>query len=166
LRLQGLAALPDDFAVHVDFTLRAAQSDSSSLPGTIDPFPVSPLTPAACPLRRRRAGNACRRLTGAACVGIISNMKAAPLLDERHVVAANAFVELVVWRLGKRPPGGRHDFKYRLALVVDGRCVLRYDNESGKGDHRRVGKKEHSCVFSTVQRLPDDFWLDVDRWRF
>jgi hypothetical protein len=99
-------------------------------------------------------------------VGIISNMKAALLLDERHVVAENAFVELVVWRLVSRLPGSGHDFKYRLALVVAGRCVLRYDNESGKGDHRHVGKKEHLYVFSTPQRLLDDFWNEVDRWRF
>ena len=97
---------------------------------------------------------------------MISNMKAALLLDERHVVAANAFVELVVWRLGTRLPGGGHDFKYRLALVVDGRCVLRYDNESGKGDHRHFGKKESPYAFTTAQRLPDDFWNEVDRWRF
>ena len=25
-----------------------------------------------------------------------------------------------------------HGFKYRLALVADGICVLRYDNESGE----------------------------------
>ncbi len=93
-------------------------------------------------------------------------MKAALPLDERHVVAANAFVELVVWRLGKRLPGSGHVFKYRLALVVDGRCVLRYDNEAGKGDHRHAGKKELPYVFSTPQRLLDDFWSEVDRWRF
>ena len=28
-----------------------------------------------------------------------------------------------------------HGFKYRLAFVVNGVCVLRYDNEAGKGDH-------------------------------
>lgn len=54
-------------------------------------------------------------------------MKAVLPLDKRHVVAANAFVELVVWRLGTRLPGSWHDFRYRLALVVDGRCILRYD---------------------------------------
>jgi len=93
-------------------------------------------------------------------------MKAVLLLDERHVVAANAFVELVVWRLEARLPGSPHDLKYRLALVVDGRCVLRYDNESGKGDHRHVGNKESPYVFSTPQQLLEDFWSEVDRWRF
>jgi hypothetical protein len=28
-----------------------------------------------------------------------------------------------------------HEFKYSLAYVVEGECVLRYDNEAGKGDH-------------------------------
>ncbi len=88
------------------------------------------------------------------------------LLDERHVAAGNAFVELDVWRFAERPLGGRHDFTYRLALVVGGKCVVRYNNESGKGDHRRVGKKEDPYVLSTVRRLPDDFWTDVARWRF
>ena len=97
---------------------------------------------------------------------MISNMKAALLLDERHAVAGNAFIELVVWRLGARLPGSGHDFKYRLALVIDGRCVLRYDNDTGKGDHRHIGKKELPCVFTTAQRLLDDFWNEVDRWRF
>jgi len=93
-------------------------------------------------------------------------MKAVLLLDERHVVAPNAFVELVVWRLVSRPPCSGHVSKYRLALIVDGRCVLRYDNESGKGDHRHIGKKELPYVFSTPEQLLDDFWSEVDRWRF
>jgi len=93
-------------------------------------------------------------------------MKAALLLDERHVVAVNAFVELVVWRLGKPTQGSRHDLKYRLALVVDGRCVLRYDNESGKGDHRHIGKREHPYTFPTPERLLEEFWSEVGRWRF
>ncbi len=105
-------------------------------------------------------------MTGAVSVGMISNMKAVLLLDERHVVTANAFVELVVWRLNAGHPGSGHDFKYRLALVVDGKCVLRYDNESGKSDHRHIGKKELPYVFTTPQGLLDDFWSEVDRWRF
>jgi len=107
-----------------------------------------------------------RLLTPQLCVGMISNMKAALLLDERHVVAPDAFVELVVWRLGAPLPGSRHAFKYRLALVVEERCVLRYDNESGKGDHRHIGEEKLPYVFSTPQRLLDDFWSDVNRRRF
>ena len=65
-------------------------------------------------------------------------MKAELLLDERQVLAEDLFAELVIWRLPESAHGSRHRFKYRFALVADGECVLRYDNEIGKGDHRHI----------------------------
>jgi hypothetical protein len=50
------------------------------------------------------------------------------------------------------------------AYVVSGVCVLRYDNESGKGDHRHIGNVETAYRFTTPDRLLVDFWQDVDRW--
>ena len=67
---------------------------------------------------------------------MISNMDAEPLLNERHVLDARTFVEIVVWRLPRPLRGSTHRLKYWLALVRDGVCVLRCDNEAGKGDHR------------------------------
>jgi hypothetical protein len=64
------------------------------------------------------------------------------LLNERHILSEDAFVEIVVWRLSSPLSGSRHGFKYRLALVVNGECVLRYDNEAGKGDHKHIGGEE------------------------
>lgn len=87
------------------------------------------------------------------------------MLNERHTIAGNAFVEMVVWRLPSPLPGSCHGFKYRLALVVDGVCVLRYDNEAGKGDHRHVGQDESPYGFTTPKNLLDDFWDDVERLR-
>ena len=87
------------------------------------------------------------------------------MLNERHVVSEDAFVEMVVWRVSSPVAGSLHGFKYRLAFVVNGRCVLRYDNEHGKGDHKHVGKDETPYVFTTPQILLDDFWNDVDNWR-
>jgi hypothetical protein len=53
-----------------------------------------------------------------------------------------------------------------LAFVVAGECVLRYDNETGKGDHKHVsGKKEVKYRFVTVGKLVADFFEDVRRWR-
>jgi hypothetical protein len=92
-------------------------------------------------------------------------MKADSLLDERHVLAEDAFVELVVWRLPRPSRGSKHRFKYRLALVENGSCVLRYDNEPGKGDHRHIGDKEEAYKFTTPEALLDDFLADVDEWR-
>jgi len=92
-------------------------------------------------------------------------MNAKLMLNERHVVTENAFVEMVIWRLLSPLPGSGHRYKYRLAFVVDGRCVVRYDNESGKGDHRHYSETENRYVFATPQVLLDDFWRDVDNWR-
>jgi uncharacterized protein DUF6516 len=98
-------------------------------------------------------------------VGIISNVRAEPLLHERQVIAEDAFVELVVWQVPSPVPGSAHGFKYRLALVVKGVCVLRYDNEAGKGDHRHLGGAEAAYAFTTPEQLLADFWTDVDHWR-
>jgi hypothetical protein len=92
-------------------------------------------------------------------------MNASLMLNERHTIAESAFVEMVVWRLPSPLHGSCHVFKYRLALVVDGLCVLRYDNEAGKGDHRHVGQDESSYDFTTPKALLDDFWNDVERLR-
>ncbi len=95
----------------------------------------------------------------------MTNMKGVLLLDERHVVGPDAFVELVVWRVPDPVRGSRHVFKYRLALVAGGECVIRIDNESGKGDHRHSGGTESPYEFSSPDRLLEDFWREVDEWR-
>ncbi len=89
-------------------------------------------------------------------------MKAELLTDERHVLDPRAFVEIAVWRLPRPARGSRHPFKYRLALVVDGICVLRYDNEAGKGDHRHVQDIEEPYDFTDPDALLADFWRDVE----
>ena len=83
----------------------------------------------------------------------------------RIAYAANVFAELVLWRVHLPVPGSRHRFKYRLALVVDGECVLRYDNEAGKGDHKHLGEVEIEYAFNGLEQLQRDFWDDVERWR-
>ena len=92
-------------------------------------------------------------------------MKAELLIDERHVLDARAFAEIVVWRLQRPARGSVHPFKYRLALVVDGVCVLRYDNETGKGDHRHVQGSEEPYDFADPDKLLADFWREVEGWR-
>lgn len=87
------------------------------------------------------------------------------MLNQRQPVSKNAFVEMVVWRVPVPLSGSTHGFKYRLALVVNGCCVLRYDNEAGKGDHKHIKELEIPYVFTTPQNLLKDFWNDVDNWR-
>ena len=92
-------------------------------------------------------------------------MQATLLLDQRRALDARTFVELVLWQLPRSARGSNHPFKYRLALVVDGICVLRYDNEAGKGDHRHLDHGEQPYSFADTDTLLADFWRDVEEWR-
>jgi len=91
-------------------------------------------------------------------------MGAEPLLAERLALDEKSFVELVVWRLARPVQGCTHDLKYRLAYVVEGVCVVRYDNETGKGDHRHLGGREVPYRFQSLEEMQVDFWLGVSRW--
>jgi hypothetical protein len=94
----------------------------------------------------------------------MNNTKAELLMRERRVLEVG-FIEVIVWGLPEPLSGSTHSFKYRLAYVVEGECVLRYDNESGEGDHRHMGGKETTYVFVSVDQLLDDFLADVARWK-
>ena len=91
-------------------------------------------------------------------------MQATALIQRRVVLAEDAFAEVTVWRVKPSVPPSGHGFKYRLAYVVAGECVLRYDNERGKGDHRHVGSVEAPYAFSTPDQLMADFNADIARW--
>lgn len=91
-------------------------------------------------------------------------MKAVRLISTRITYSESAFAELVLWRLPKPVEGSVHGFKYRLAYVVRGECVLRYDNEAGKGDHRHVGGTESTYTFTIPEQLIADFQCDIERW--
>ena len=94
----------------------------------------------------------------------MSNMKAVELLRTRIAFSETAFAELVLWKVPEPVAGSTHEFKYRLAYVVDGVCVVRYDNEVGKGDHRHFGEKESNYTFQTPEKLIADFERDIARW--
>lgn len=104
-------------------------------------------------------------LTTLTSVVIDSNVQVMPIMCERISLDENSFAELVVWKLSERPAGSSHDFKYRLALVSNNACVMRYDNEAGKGDHKHAGEVETDYAFSDLDRLQADFWADVEQWR-
>lgn len=95
---------------------------------------------------------------------MLYNMKATELFRRRIVYAETAFAELVLWKVPSPLKGSTHSYKYRLAYVVDGVCVLRYDNEAGKGDHRHFGKTEENYNFNGPEALISDFQQDIARW--
>ena len=86
------------------------------------------------------------------------------LLRERLIVGDDRFADIVIWQVPIPVTGSAHTFKYRLALIVDDLCVLRFDNETGKGDHKHFGTEEQPYVFSSLRQLVNDFWNEVDGW--
>ena len=95
---------------------------------------------------------------------MMSNMKAVELVNRRFPVAEDAAASIVIWQVPRSVSGSTHSYKYRLAYVVDEVCVLRYDNEAGKGDHRHWGKVETAYRFVNTDRLLKDFLKDIARW--
>ena len=90
-------------------------------------------------------------------------MKADPIFREKQTLG-RYIREMVVWRLHKPVQGCRHQFKYRFFFGTDdGTCLVRYDNERGKGDHRHQGGHETPYRFVSLTRLIADFLADVDR---
>lgn len=74
-------------------------------------------------------------------------------------------MEIVIWRVSQPVRASSHDFKYSLALVAAGVCVLRYDNEAGKGDHKHIADREVAYRFIDLVILQADFWQNVETWR-
>jgi Family of unknown function (DUF6516) len=72
-------------------------------------------------------------------------------------------VERVVYELPHRSQKRPHGLKYRLYCGKDGRCIVRYDNEGGKGDHVHYGSKEQDYRFVSLEQLLVDFDRDVKR---
>ncbi len=50
--------------------------------------------------------------------------------------------------------------------MVEWVCVLRYDNEAGKGGHKHVDGQEVKIRLVSVDKLVADFIEDVKRWRY
>lgn len=73
-------------------------------------------------------------------------------------------IEVVIWHLSEPLPGSSHPYKYRLYYGnPDGDCIVRYDNERGKGDHRHLANTEEPYLFSTLHKLIEDFEADTER---
>lgn len=102
-------------------------------------------------------------LTTACLVVMNNNIKAMLLQRSRTNIGDNAFTEMVVWWVPSPVSGSLHPYKYRLALVIDGECVLRYDNERGKGDHRHMQGREAPVEFKSLAALLEAFELDAER---
>ncbi|MFD0914393.1 toxin-antitoxin system TumE family protein [Methylophilus luteus] len=90
------------------------------------------------------------------------NMRAELLLKQKLILSESSFVEMVIWQLPEPLAGSVHAFKFRFAYVVDSECVLRFDNEVGKGNHYHRGQQEFHYDFVSTDQLIDDFFAMVN----
>ncbi len=70
-------------------------------------------------------------------------------------------IEIVIWQVPKPVPPSEHPYKYRLVYLIEGKRIVGYDNERGKGDHKHFGDREHAYRFVNPQQLMADFMADV-----
>lgn len=87
-------------------------------------------------------------------------MKAWKLFDKR-LDYRGGVVEMVIWQRPEADADRPHGLKYRLVYVRQGRSLVGYDNERGKGDHKHIGDKQFPYVFVSIDQLVDDFMTDV-----
>jgi len=92
-------------------------------------------------------------------------MKADLLFRQRIDYEDGAIVEMKLWRVPVPVEPSTHRLKYSLFYGRVGIREVGYDNERGKGDHRHFQGDESAYVFTTIERLVEDFWNDVHKLR-
>lgn len=78
-------------------------------------------------------------------------------------------LEMVLWKIPIPTSERPHELKYRLYCGRKRECIVRYDNEAGKGDHRHYGNQEIPYNFQSLDKLLADFRDDCTRlanWRW
>jgi len=93
-------------------------------------------------------------------------MRAKLIYHEKFIYADGAIREMVLWKLPNKTSDRPHGLKYRLYYgLSDGTCIVRYDNESGKGNHKHIKGKEKSYQFKDVETLVADFLEEIEKAR-
>jgi hypothetical protein len=78
--------------------------------------------------------------------------------------ADGAIREMVLWQLSEKTAENPHGLKYRLYYgLADGTCVVRYDNETGKGDHKPIGDRQKN--YSIAENVIAEYiaWYNMPR---
>jgi hypothetical protein len=88
-------------------------------------------------------------------------VKAELLQRDRFDFDDGAIVEVVIWRVQIAVEGSTHPHKYRQFYGRPGKRIVAYDNERGKGDHRRRDGRKEAYEFKDVETLVRDFLADV-----
>ncbi len=85
-------------------------------------------------------------------------------LFDKRLDYRGGVIEMVIWQLPEADADRPQGLKYRLAYVRQGRRLVGYDNERGKGDHKHIGDRQLPYVFVSVDQLVRDFMADVNHY--
>lgn len=93
-------------------------------------------------------------------------MKARSILDTKTVLSDGRIVQRNVCHLPRATAERPHGLKYRLYCGKGGVNIVRYDNETKKGDHRHVGADEVDLPyrFESLAKLLADFARDIEKF--
>lgn len=89
--------------------------------------------------------------------------RATLVIDRKMTLEDDSIVQAVVWELPIPLKGSPHRYKYRLYFGRQGECLVRFDNEQGKGDHKHVMGKEAPYAFRDIPTLLKDFRSEIER---
>ncbi len=82
----------------------------------------------------------------------------------KRIFPEGDIMEIKIWEVPKSEsfPEG---VKYSLVYIKEGRRVLGYDNERGKGHHKHYFDREEEIEFEDWERLVREFLEDVKKLR-
>ena len=73
-------------------------------------------------------------------------------------------IEIKIWQV--KPSADKpHGYKYSLVYIVNDTRVIGYDNAEMKGDHKHYGTIEKDYDFKGINRLLEDFYKDIEKYR-
>lgn len=91
-------------------------------------------------------------------------MSAKLIYKDKIIISDEIICEMIIWQLPVNTKERPHGLKYRLHCGYrNGKCLVRYDNEHGKGDHRHYADVEEIYKFESVEKLLSDFIEDVKK---
>lgn len=84
--------------------------------------------------------------------------KATLILNLRDDQPNGVIIAQRIYRLAEPNAAARHGYIYRLHCGTRaGQTLVRFGNETGKGDHVHLGEVEHPYGFTTLEQLLADF---------
>lgn len=87
---------------------------------------------------------------------------AALVINRKITLDDGSIIQAVIWTLPIPLKGSPHRYKYRLYYGRNGECIVRFDNEQGKGDHKHIMGEEAPYIFTDIPKLLEDFRNEIE----